>query len=226
MAPISKDPTRDKSRSPLDVSSDSVHCNALTQSSTVSYAFSCHTIDTCGEEQDVESASALPPPHSHPWVHVFSKSSSTTSLRTQCAAAAVTHRNVLLPKVLHQRSRRAQKKKWKITNILREVIVPSNHFKLSTKDIDSEIFVFDGGNLSAPPIKPPDGILWRSISVNVLHVEDETNEIFEIISAEAYRLSRDGIIQHHYALNHASSLPRSSITNHESVLRDRRPRFS
>ena len=47
MAPISKDPTRDKSRSPLDVSSDSVHCNALTQSSTVSYAFSCHTIDTC-----------------------------------------------------------------------------------------------------------------------------------------------------------------------------------
>jgi hypothetical protein len=29
----------------------------LTQSSTVSYAFSCHTIDTCGEEQDVESGS-------------------------------------------------------------------------------------------------------------------------------------------------------------------------
>ena len=52
---------------PLDVSSESVHCNALTQSSTVSYAFSCHTIDTCGKEQDVESASALPPPHSHPW---------------------------------------------------------------------------------------------------------------------------------------------------------------
>jgi len=44
---------------PLDVSSDSVHCNALTQSSTVSYAFSCHTIDTCGEEQDVESVPIL-----------------------------------------------------------------------------------------------------------------------------------------------------------------------
>jgi hypothetical protein len=50
---------------PLDVSSESVHCNALTQSSTVSYAFSCHIIDTCGEKQDVESALALPPPHSH-----------------------------------------------------------------------------------------------------------------------------------------------------------------
>ncbi len=59
----------------LDVSSDSVHCNALTQSSTVSYAFSCHTTDTCWEEQDIESALALPPPHSkchyHSWVHVF-----------------------------------------------------------------------------------------------------------------------------------------------------------
>ena len=54
--------------------------------------------------------------------------------------------------------------------------------------------------------------------------KEDTSEIFEIISAEAYRLSRDGIIQHHYALNHASLSPRSSITNHESVLRDRRPR--
>ena len=41
--------------SPPDVSSDSVHCNALTQSTTVSYAFSCHTTDTCCEENDVES---------------------------------------------------------------------------------------------------------------------------------------------------------------------------
>ena len=64
---------------PLDVSSDSVHCNALTQSSTVSQAFSCHIIDTCGMEQDVESALALTPSPSNSWVHVFSKSSSTTS---------------------------------------------------------------------------------------------------------------------------------------------------
>lgn len=35
---------------PLDVSSDSVHCNALTQSSAVSYAFSCHTTDSCFED--------------------------------------------------------------------------------------------------------------------------------------------------------------------------------
>ncbi len=158
---------------PLDVSSDSVHCNALTQPSTVSYAFSCHIIDTCGEEQDVESALALPPSHSHSWVHVFSKSSSTTSLRTQCVNAAVTHLKVLSPKVLHRRSCCYQKKKQKITNLLREVVVPSNQFKLTTQDIDSEIVVFDGGNISSPPIKPPDDILWCSISVNILYVEDE-----------------------------------------------------
>ncbi len=37
---------------PLDVSCDSVHCNALTQSSTVSYAFSCHN--------DVENETSSP----------------------------------------------------------------------------------------------------------------------------------------------------------------------
>jgi hypothetical protein len=158
---------------PLDVSSDSVHCNALTQSSTVSQAFSCHIIDTCGMEQDVESALALTPSPSNAWVHVFSKSSSTTSQRTQCANAAATHLKVLSPKVLHRRSRRSQKKKQKITNLLREIVLPTNHFKITTQDIDSEIVVFDGGNISSPPIKPPDDVLWRSISVNRLYVEDE-----------------------------------------------------
>ncbi len=62
--------------SPLNVSSDSDHCNALTQSTTVSYAFSCHTTDTCWEENEVESL-AVTQQHSKPpypsWVHVFSK---------------------------------------------------------------------------------------------------------------------------------------------------------
>lgn len=42
-------------------------------------------------------------------------------------------------------------------------------------EIDSDVVVFDGGDHSTPPIKPPDGVLWRSISVNKLHVEDETD---------------------------------------------------
>jgi len=38
----------------------------------------------------------------------------------------------------------------------------------------------------------------------------DTSEISDIISAEAFRLSRDGIIQHHYALNQASQHPGSA----------------
>ncbi len=161
---------------PLDVSSDSVHCNALTQSSTVSYAFSCHTTDTCGDG-DVESSSTeahieLNDPNPS-WVHVFSKTNSTSSLRTQCASSA--YMTAQSSKVLHRRSRRAKKKKRKIEEICREIMVRTNQFKLTPFEIDTDIVVFDGGNHSTPRIKPPDGIFWRSISVKQLHVEDETD---------------------------------------------------
>ena len=77
---------------PLDVSSDSVHCNALTQSKTVSYAFSCHTTDTCSEDFDVDLSTPSPSLHQNgpqpSWVQVFSKSSSTSLLRTQCVSGA------------------------------------------------------------------------------------------------------------------------------------------
>ncbi len=66
-------------------------------------------------------------------------------------------------------------KQCKIADLLREVVVPLHQFKLSTDEIDSEIVVFDGGDNTSPPIKPPDGLVWRSISINLLHVEDETD---------------------------------------------------
>ncbi len=61
-----------------------------------------------------------------------------------------------------------------MNKILREVIVPPNQFKLSLQEINAEIIVFDDGNSTSPPIKPPDDILWHSISVHLLHVEDVT----------------------------------------------------
>ena len=92
---------------PPAVSSDSVHCNALTQASPVSYAFSCHTTNTCGVDGDVESSLASAPlelmDHNPSWVHVFSKTNSTSSLRTQCASSA--YMNAKSSKVLHRRSR-------------------------------------------------------------------------------------------------------------------------
>ena len=50
--------------------------------------------------------------------------------------------------------------------------MPHNQFKLTHNEIDAEIIVVDGGNSTSPPIKPPDDVLWRSISVNQL-VEDD-----------------------------------------------------
>jgi hypothetical protein len=78
------------------------------------------------------------------------------------------------PKVFHRRSCRAKKKELKVNKLLREVIVPPNQFKLSPQEIDAKIIVFDGGNSTSPPIKPPDGILWYSISVHLLHAKDVT----------------------------------------------------
>ena len=82
--------------------------------------------------------------------------------------------DVRSPKVFHLRLRRAKKRQRKIDEILREVIVPPNQFKLTPQEIDAEIIVFDGGDSTTLPIKPPDGVLWRSISVHQLHVDDET----------------------------------------------------
>ena len=93
---------------PVTFISDSVRCNALIQSSG-SYAFSCHTFDKLLDKDDAKPSLELNWPSNPPlWGHVFSKSSSTTSLRTQCAAAA--YLDMKSPKVLHQRLRRAKRK--------------------------------------------------------------------------------------------------------------------
>ncbi len=89
---------------------------------------------------------------------------------------------------------------------------------------------FGGGDLESsgdnttrdgatPPKNPRSGIFVRSDNKSVRR---DTSEVAEIISAEASRLSRDGIIQHHYALKHTSS--RSSSTLHDSATRNIRPR--
>ena len=155
-------------------SSDSVHCNRSTQF-TVSSGWSCHTSVSC-TDKDVDKDSS---PHlgssttNHPWVHIFSRSTTTTSLRTQCAAEA--YRHVQSTKVLHRRSRRAKKKERKLTSILRSCSVPPETLKLTLQQIHSEVIVFDGGNSTCPPIKPPDGLQWHSFTVDMLHVEDVTD---------------------------------------------------
>ncbi len=43
---------------------------------------------------------------------------------------------------------------------------------MSSELIDREIIVFDGGNPHTPPIKPPNGVNWQSLSVRLLHIQD------------------------------------------------------
>mgnify|MGYP006146831185 FL=1 len=102
---------------------------------------------------------------------MFSKSCANSSLRTQCASVASADAHCAT--VFHRRLRRAQKKRRKQDHLLREIVVPPHQNKLSTTEIDSDIIVFDGGGPMSPPIQPPDGILWRSIPVGNLHIEDE-----------------------------------------------------
>ena len=102
--------------SSIIVSSDSVHCNPLTQC-TVSSGLSCHTTANSCEKEDDESCVGLNCIHTtQSWIHVFAKLSSTTLLRTQCAAAA--SMDVRSPKVFHRRLRRAKKRQRKIEKTL------------------------------------------------------------------------------------------------------------
>ena len=156
-----------------NISSDSVHYDSLTQF-IVSTESSCHTADVLEEKTGANKSK--PPPYCfstqpHPWVHVFSKSSGNSSLRTQCASIASV--DVRSPTVFHRRLRRARKKRLKQDRLLREIVVLSTQVLMSTSLIDSEIIVFDGGDNCTPPIRPPDGVTWRSIPVRDLHIEDE-----------------------------------------------------
>ena len=41
---------------------------------------------------------------------------------------------------------------------------------MTSKQIESKIIVFDGGEPNSPLIKPPDGVRWQSLSVRMLHI--------------------------------------------------------
>ena len=70
--------------------------------------------------------------------------------------------------------------------MFREVIVPSTiHQNLLSKyNILNKIVVVDGGDKGNPPIRPPDGVNWRCLSViegSYLHVQDETDPCYGLM---------------------------------------------
>jgi hypothetical protein len=60
----------------------------------------------------------------------------------------------------------------KAEQLLEKAILPANQFTLACKQIDRESIVFDGCDPNSPPIKPPDGVRWRSFSVSSFHIQD------------------------------------------------------
>ena len=64
--------------------------------------------------------------------------------------------------------------------LLTQVIVPRTIKQnlLSESDIENEVVAVDSGDDGNPPIRPPNDVNWRCLSViggNHLHVQDETN---------------------------------------------------
>ena len=106
------------------------------------------------------------------WSHVYSQSNANSSRRTQCASVAYLS-DGLSSSVRRRRNRRAKNKLQKQHSLLREVIVPSDFVPFSLSDIEDEVIVFDGGNLSCPPITPPKTVEWRRHHVSDLHIQDD-----------------------------------------------------
>jgi hypothetical protein len=107
------------------------------------------------------------------WVHVL-KSSSSSSLCTQCASIAHSQQQISHI-AYHCRNCRARKKFNKQLRVLCEVAILCNQHKLLIQKIEYEVIVFDGCNPKTPPILPPDGLTWRCMPISDLYVEDKTN---------------------------------------------------
>ena len=90
-----------------------------------------------------------------PWVHVFAKSSTASSLQTQ--AAMIAHTEVpFIHKVHHKRILRAKKKFKKQQTLLREVIVPYDQIELVSIDkIDSQVLFLMEVTTTIPPYVHP-----------------------------------------------------------------------
>ena len=117
-----------------NIKSDSDHCDPL---SCVASGSRCHTDDYLKEMKGVESSvpclmygHSKPPP---PWVHVFSKSCTNSSLRTQCAA--VDSADADCATVFHRHLRRARKKRRKQDQHLKEMVVPPIRSKCPSKKL-------------------------------------------------------------------------------------------
>jgi hypothetical protein len=131
------------------ITTKSVHCPHLPRFVRLDVE-SCHgRIEQISSQRD-SSHYCCPVPS---WVHVFGKSTKTSSLRTQGASVAYT-KQTTTKKARHRRNRRARKKLKKQHSVLTEATIPPSVLTnlLSIHEIENEIIVFDGGVIDNPPI--------------------------------------------------------------------------
>jgi hypothetical protein len=111
------------------ITNESVHYHHQSGSHLLYDGYSCHgCVDVeqvklnvnVSQSVSVSVSSIIPP-----WVHVFAKSTKSTSLRTQAASIAYIE-EPLHKKAQHRRNRRAKKKQEKQHRLLTEVIVPES----------------------------------------------------------------------------------------------------
>ncbi len=109
------------------ITSESVHYHHWSVSHLLSDVYSCHgrveqvkLNENLSKSVSVSVSSIIPP-----WVHVFAKSTKSTSLRTQAASIAYIE-EPLHKKARHRRNRRAKNKQEKQHRMLTEVIVPDS----------------------------------------------------------------------------------------------------
>ena len=152
--------------------SERVHYPPLTHNRG-SRGSSCCAVTVSHDRQNVEPLTYNDVSNSSSsWCHVYSQSNANSSRRTQCASVAYLS-DGLSSSVRRRRNRRAKKKLQKQRSVLREIIVSSDHVPFSLSDIEDEVIIFDGGNLSCPPITPPKTVEWRRHHVSDLHIQDD-----------------------------------------------------
>jgi hypothetical protein len=149
------------------VTNKSVHCHHL-PGFVQSDAESCHScVDQISHQRITYHSSSFQNCAIPSWVHVFGKSTKSSSLRTQDASVVYIEQETN-KKACHRPNCWAMKKLNKQHSLLTEATVPQSILMnlISSHEIDKEMIVFDSGAIDNPSIRSPDSVVRQRIPVS------------------------------------------------------------
>lgn len=112
------------------------------------------------------------------YCHVY-KSKNSSSKRSQAAfMASIDHQSSLNKGARKHQNKKSNKKNRKQQKMLIPIMVPKEQKVWTHEEIKNTVLVFDGGNVSNPPIQPPPNINWTAIRINdeTMHIPDCDSE--------------------------------------------------